>query len=99
MVQQVAAQDQVGDSAPTALGYWLIALMVGTPLLMVLFNIMIVRYYNDKDNDWQAYFPKTVAVLALTFAESTIFLLPLDVANGGGAARGWMLKACAATCS
>ena len=78
MVQQVAAQDQVGESAPTALGYWLIALMVGTPLIMVLFNVMIVRYYNDKDDDWQAYFPKTVAVLALTFAESTIFLLPLD---------------------
>ena len=85
MVQQVAAQDQVGESAPTALGYWLIALMVGTPLIMVLFNVMIVRYYNDKDDDWQAYFPKTVAVLALTFAEATIFLLPLDVANGGGA--------------
>ena len=72
MVQQVAAQDQVGESAPTALGYWLIALMVGTPLIMVLFNVMIVRYYNDKDDDWQAYFPKTVAVLALTFAEATI---------------------------
>jgi len=70
---------------PTALGYWLIALMAGVPLILVIFNIMIIRYYNDKGDDWKAYFPKTVAVIALTLMEATVFLLPLDVANGGGA--------------
>ena len=73
------------ETAPTSLGNWLIGLMVGVPLLMVASNIMIINYYSDKMDHGKAYFPKTVAVLALTFAEATIFLLPLDVANGGGA--------------
>jgi LMBR1 domain-containing protein 1 len=83
-LQTVLSQNE-GDGQPTSLGYWLIALMVGVPLLMIFFNILIIRYYNDKEDNWKAYFPKTIAVLALTFAEAAIFLLPLDVANGGGA--------------
>eukprot|EP00942_MAST-04A_sp_MAST-4A-sp1_P010438 g10438.t1 len=43
-LQTVLSQNE-GDGQPTSLGYWLIALMVGVPLLMIFFNILIIRYY------------------------------------------------------
>ena len=55
-IQVVHSQNAEGDGQPTSLGYWLIALMIGTPLLMIMFNILIVQYYNDKDDNWKVFF-------------------------------------------
>lgn len=61
--------------------WWLILLAVLIGVLIFGLSIYFVYIFSSEADDGAAYFPKTVAVLGLTLALLTVFLLPFDVAT------------------
>ncbi|KAL4118587.1 hypothetical protein PRIC2_010912 [Phytophthora ramorum] len=71
---------------------FLLAVVVIIAVALILCNIYILVYFQHDDDKNTAYFPKALVVFGLFFAEATVLLLPLDVANNStaiGCAEGW----------
>ncbi|KAE8950768.1 hypothetical protein PR002_g33172, partial [Phytophthora rubi] len=71
---------------------FLLAVVVIIAVALLICNIYILVYFQHDDDKNTAYFPKALVVFGLFFAEATVLLLPLDVANNStaiGCAEGW----------
>lgn len=64
---------------------FLLVVVIILSLVMVITNFYILVYFQHPDDKNTAYFPKFIVVFGLTFAESAVLLLPLDVSNKSGA--------------
>ncbi|KAG6614306.1 LMBR1-like membrane protein [Phytophthora cinnamomi] len=71
---------------------FLVAVVVIIVVALLICNVYILVYFQHDDDKNTAYFPKALVVFGLFFAEATVLLLPLDVANNStavGCAEGW----------
>lgn len=62
----------------------LIAACVVTPFVLLTINILVMAKYLDPSATTGHYMAKLMILLGMLFAECTILLLPLDVANRAG---------------
>ena len=84
-------QTNTDSMAITSSGAWLIAMMIGAPVIFCFVNFNIMKYYMSKEDMGKAWIPKILIMVGLLFAEAAVLLVPLDVANGGGASDGaWL---------
>ncbi|KAL8008832.1 putative LMBR1-like membrane protein [Plasmopara halstedii] len=75
-----------------ALDLFLLAVVVIIAVALLICNVYILVYFQHDDDKNTAYFPKALVVFGLFFAEATVLLLPLDVANNStaiGCEEGW----------
>ncbi|KAF4316909.1 hypothetical protein BBO99_00008267 [Phytophthora kernoviae] len=75
-----------------AIDLFLLAVVIIIAVALVICNVYILVYFQHDDDKNTAYFPKALVVFGLFFAEATVLLLPLDVANNStaiGCAEGW----------
>ena len=58
---------------------WVIALLVGIPLLATAVNISVLKMWGSPEDHGRAFFPRATVVISLVLAEFSVLLLPLDV--------------------
>ncbi|KAF1777680.1 Lipocalin-1 receptor [Phytophthora cactorum] len=71
---------------------FLLAVVIIIAVALLICNVYILVYFQHDDDKNTAYFPKALVIFGLFFAEATVLLLPLDVANNStaiGCAEGW----------
>lgn len=76
--------------------WFLILIIIVIAVMLLISNVYILVYFQHEDDKNTAYFPKALVIFGLFFAEATVLLLPLDVANNSsaiGCKEGWN-KAC-----
>ncbi|CAM9149336.1 unnamed protein product [Pylaiella littoralis] len=64
--------------------WWLYVVLFASLLILLAVNTYIIVIWQHPDDKNEAYFPKAVVLAALTLAELSIILLPIDAANGSG---------------
>ncbi|KAJ0407253.1 hypothetical protein P43SY_008028 [Pythium insidiosum] len=72
--------------------WFLVVLVIIMSVVLLLANVYILVYFQHDDDKNTAYFPKFLVIFGLFFAEATVLLLPLDVANNStavGCKEGW----------
>ncbi|DAZ99869.1 TPA: hypothetical protein N0F65_008612 [Lagenidium giganteum] len=76
--------------------WFLIIIIIVMAIVLLIANVYILVYFQHDDDKNTAYLPKALVIFGLFFAEATVLLLPLDVANNSsaiGCKEGWN-KAC-----
>jgi len=65
----------------------LLASLIIVPILLILFNILLIARYADKDAAKGHYFSLVLVVLLFFISEFTVLLFSIDVGNKGGLAN------------
>jgi LMBR1 domain-containing protein 1 len=72
--------------------WFLIIIIIIMVVMLLIANVYILVHFQHDDDKNTAYFPKFLIIFGLFFAEATVLLLPLDVANNStaiGCKEGW----------
>lgn len=72
--------------------WFLLIIVIIMAVVLLIANVYVLVHFQHDDDKNTAYFPKFLVIFGLFFAEATVLLLPLDVANNStaiGCAEGW----------